>query len=95
MNKFPCLMMIGCINPRSINPYVLCRFFTSIYQSSSVSSHQFGCQSFVKHFLSVEMGFVTQMVSLCEKEPPAIKKSKIGKGNIGGFKALESFPAKA
>uniref|UniRef100_A0A251SAN3 Uncharacterized protein n=1 Tax=Helianthus annuus TaxID=4232 RepID=A0A251SAN3_HELAN len=30
MNEFPCLMMIGCINPKSINPYVLCRFFTSI-----------------------------------------------------------------
>ncbi|KAJ0591205.1 hypothetical protein HanIR_Chr04g0205791 [Helianthus annuus] len=30
MNEFPCLMMIGSINPRSINPYVFCRFFTSI-----------------------------------------------------------------
>ncbi|KAJ0589630.1 hypothetical protein HanIR_Chr04g0188441 [Helianthus annuus] len=50
MNEFPCLMMIGCINPRSINPYVFCRFFTSIrllidLLSSSVSSHRFGCQS--------------------------------------------------
>ncbi|MFS7912694.1 hypothetical protein Hanom_Chr02g00132911 [Helianthus anomalus] len=30
MIEFPCLMMIDCINPRSINPYVFWRFFTSI-----------------------------------------------------------------
>ncbi|KAJ0551755.1 hypothetical protein HanHA300_Chr07g0260611 [Helianthus annuus] len=30
MNEFPYLRIIGCINPRSINPYVFSRFFTSI-----------------------------------------------------------------
>ncbi|MFS7986539.1 hypothetical protein Hanom_Chr11g01011491 [Helianthus anomalus] len=37
MIEFPFLMMIDCINPRSINPYVFWRFFTSIQLLTDLS----------------------------------------------------------
>ncbi|MFS7903884.1 hypothetical protein Hanom_Chr01g00029451 [Helianthus anomalus] len=56
MNEFPCLMMLGCINPRSINPYVFCRFFTSIRLLIDLSSILF-C-FFTSIWLSIDLSSI-------------------------------------